>query len=109
MRFWIAFLVLSGCVQIQLDSPLHVELEGLHEGEILHQQTFACNIDVALDAEIVSGTIHLFVDDGITTLHDETFNGTAEFRSNYQRAAPVQVTLTMQDFNGTMDFSVKCS
>lgn len=103
-------VLLCGCLQIQFDQPLNAELDGFYQGEVQYQQTFSCNIDVKLAGELQNGTAELEISDGISHLADKKYaSGPISFSSNYQRAAPIAVTLTLQDFNGTLDFSVKCS
>lgn len=110
MRHILLFLAISGCVGLSFEEPLDYEWDGASEGEIVTQQTFVCKVNVALIANITSGSLALHAKDGTVILTDETWTeGLVSFQESYKRAAPVEVRLTQQDFNGTIDFLAECA
>ncbi|MGB1697024.1 MAG: hypothetical protein ACPHK8_01335 [Thermoplasmatota archaeon] len=110
MQRILLFFALSGCIGLSFEEPLEYEWDGASEGEIITQQTFVCKVDVVLVANVTSGSLKLDASDGTVILAAlEWTEGLVSYKESYKRAAPVEVRLTQQDFNGTIDFLAQCA
>lgn len=110
MQRILIFFALSGCVGLSFEEPLDYEWDGPSEGEIITQQTFVCKVDVVLVANVTAGSLKLDATDGTVVLAELAWTGgLVSYQETYQRAAPVEVRLTQQDFNGTIDFLAQCA